>query len=99
MELNPSDRREGEVQSRTSPQFFKFCYVQAPRACGAAGEYPLDETCEVEVLIGEGDGGCKGKSAEGIGDGLEMGEYEISRGEESVARENCTGGIGSGTVG
>ena len=33
-----------------------------------------------------------------IGDGLEIGEYEISRGGESVVRESCTGGICSEIV-
>jgi len=51
------------------------------------------------VSIGGGVGGCGGKSAGGIGDGLEIGEYEISRGGERVVRGNCIGGIGSETVG
>ena len=59
---------------------------------------PLYEM-EGVVSIGGGDGGCGGKSAGGIGDGLEIGEYEISRDGERVARGNCMRGIGSETVG
>ena len=50
------------------------------------------------VSIGGGDGGCERKSAGGIGNGLEIGEYEISRGGERVAKGNCMRGVGSETV-
>ena len=51
------------------------------------------------VSIGGGNGGCGGKSAGGIGDGFDIGEYVISRGGERVAKGNCKRGVGSGTVG
>ena len=40
-----------------------------------------------------------GGNLQGKGDGFEIGEYEISRGGDSVARGNCMRGIGSETVG
>ena len=51
------------------------------------------------VSIGGGDGGCGRKSAGEIGDGFDIGKYEISRGGERVAKGNCMKGVGSESVG